>query len=129
MKSVVLIFLAFISVFAVSAQNQESGLLKVGAAKIDVTPAPDALPEIGYPRGIRDHIHVRAIVIDNEITKAAFISVEIDGIGTATFPAIEEATGIPADNIIISPTHTHSSIQLPRGKCSGCRSKQSSFCS
>jgi len=93
----------------------QGGSLKAGAAKIDITPAPDALPEKGYPRGIRDHIYVRAIVVDNSVTSAAFITVDIDGIGSNLIPVIEKTIGIPAENIVISPTHTHSGIQLPRG--------------
>lgn len=98
--------------------NSQGGILKVGAARIDITPASDALPAKGYSRGIRDHIYVRAIVIDNSVTSAAFISVEIDGIGAGIIPEISKVTGIPEENIVISPTHTHSGIQLPRGNAS-----------
>ena len=100
--------------FSSPLTSQDRGL-KAGAARIDVTPAPDALPAKGYPRGIRDHIYVRTIVIDNGQTGAAFITVDIDGIGPGLIPEISKVTGIPEENIVMSPTHTHSSIQLPRG--------------
>jgi len=94
------------------------GNLRVGAARIDITPALDALPAKGYPRGIRDHIYVRTIVVDNSFTSAAFITVDIDGIGAGLIPKISSEAGVPEENIVISPTHTHSGIQLPRGNAS-----------
>ena len=116
MKSKTYLLLAlFIAFASLTLIAQESRPFKAGAARIDITPAPDALPKVGYPRGIRDHLYVRALVLDNGLSSAAFISVDIDGIGAALLPQIEKVTGIPAKNIIISPIHTHSSIQMPRG--------------
>src|SRR6185369_17196760 len=48
--------------------------LRVGAAKVDVTPAPADLPK-NYD-GILDHIYSRAIVIDNGTASAALITVD-----------------------------------------------------
>src|SRR5678810_152828 len=57
------------------AQNRA---LRVGAAKVDVTPAQADLPK-NYD-GILDHIYSRAIVIDNGTAAAALITVDAGGI-------------------------------------------------
>ena len=57
--------------FAVMVRGAERGALRAGAAKIDITPAPNAgLTMSGYGgrtqpfKGIHDHIYARAIVLD-----------------------------------------------------------------
>jgi neutral ceramidase len=81
---------------------------KAGAAKIDITPAQ--LPK--NSEGILDHIFARAIVIDNGHTSAALVSADTAGIGEQVWKAvsqrIEKELGIPAQNVIMNPTHTHS---------------------
>jgi neutral ceramidase len=81
---------------------------KVGAAKIDITPTQ--LPK--NSEGILDHIYARAIVIDNGTTGAALVSADTGMIGEQAWKAvsqrIEKELGIPASNLIMSPTHTHS---------------------
>jgi neutral ceramidase len=54
---------------SVSAYAQNT-VLRVGAAKVDVTPAENQLPK-NY-EGILDHIYSRAIVIDNGSATAAY---------------------------------------------------------
>lgn len=121
MKTKVSIWLIILMVCAPSvifAQKQVPAIFKAGAGKIDITPAEDALPRNGFKRGIRDRLNVRAIVVDNAITTAAMVSVDVGGvpyyIHLRCVQQIEKKTGIPAGNIVISASHTHSSIQLPR---------------
>ncbi|MDR1454219.1 MAG: neutral/alkaline non-lysosomal ceramidase N-terminal domain-containing protein [Tannerella sp.] len=82
---------------------------RAGAAKVDMTPAADALPQ-GFSR-IVDNLFCRAIVIENGETGAALISVDWGMVSNDTHDKwtrqIEETTGIPAKNIFISPSHTH----------------------
>ncbi len=103
---------------ALLGQSKVSGTFRAGAAKIDITPAENALPKNGFKRGIRDRLNVRAIVVDNSITTAAMVSVDVGGVPYYIYlhavQQIEKKTGIPAGNIVISASHTHSSIQLPR---------------
>jgi len=91
--------------------------LKVGAAKVDITPAAADLPK-NY-RGILDHIFARAIVIDNGKARAALVSVDIGGMGGDTWKAISDRAQrelhIPADNFLLTATHTHS-VPFLRGK-------------
>ncbi len=83
---------------------------KVGAAKIDITPAQ--LPK-NY-EGILDRIYARAIVIDNGSTRASLVSVDVGMIGEQVWQTvsqrIEKELGIPAQNLIMNPTHTHSAM-------------------
>jgi hypothetical protein len=62
--------------------------------------------------GILDHIYARAIVIDNGTTTAALVSVDTGGLGDQAWRTvsqrIEKELGIPAQNLIMNPTHTHS---------------------
>jgi neutral ceramidase len=110
-----------------SSQQVNSGPFRVGAAKIDITPDPGArgggMPgrggrggraSGGYPGadGILDHIYARAIVIDNGTNSAALVSVDTGAIGDQVWRTvsqrIEKELGIPGQNLIINPVHTHS---------------------
>jgi neutral ceramidase len=81
---------------------------RVGAAKIDITPTQ--LPK--NSDGILDHIYARAIVIDNGTTSAALFSADVGMLGEQVWKTvaqrIEKELGIPAQNLIMNPTHTHS---------------------
>lgn len=98
------------------------GPFRVGAAKVDVTPTniSSGSPGGGGRRGgfgapvegILDHIYARAIVIDNGTTIAALVAVDTGAIGDQLWRTvsqrIEKELGIPAQNLILTPTHTHS---------------------
>ena len=99
---------------AAYAQNTS---LRVGTAKVDVTPAPNELPK-NYD-GILDHIYSRAIVIDNGSTTAALITVDAGGVPDAIWQAVskqlESELGIPATNVLLTATHSHSVPGQPAG--------------
>jgi hypothetical protein len=84
--------------------------LRAGAAKVDVTPAEDALPQ-SYD-GILDRIYSRAIVIDDGAAVAALVSVDAGAVPDAIWQEVtrrlESELGIPADNVLLTATHTHS---------------------
>jgi neutral ceramidase len=89
------------------AQNPS---LRAGAARVDVTPAESELPKT-Y-EGILDHLYSRAIVIDNGTASAALISVDAGGIPEQIWQnvtrQVESELGIPAKNVLLTATHTHS---------------------
>ncbi len=91
-------------------QGNNWASIKVGAAKVDVTPSADKLPA-NY-EGIYDRIYSRAIVIDNGISSAALVSVDIgmmsDQIWTNLSKRVEKELGIPLKNVMLTATHTHS---------------------
>ena len=98
--------------------DENSGPLKAGAGKVDVTPDIKDLPKAGYKLGIRDKLHVRAIVVENGQSQIAFISVDVSTVPEHLYwryvSLIEKETGIPAGNIVISSSHTHASLRLPQ---------------
>ena len=92
------------------------GNLKVGTAKIDITP-PLGCNMAGYAgrdRGsetIADALYAKVLVFDDGDTQAAIITTDLIGV-EATFvdrvrQMIEEGTGIPAGNVMVSCSHTH----------------------
>jgi neutral ceramidase len=88
------------------SQTAGSGRLRAGAAKVDITPPESSL---GPGDSIRDHLFVRALVIDNGSTCAALVVVESNGFGAPdTIARASKASGCPEQNIIASGTHTHS---------------------
>ena len=84
--------------------------LRAGAAKVDVTPAPGELPKT-YD-GVLDHLYSRAIVVDNGSAGAALISIDAgavpDAVWSGVSQQVEKDLGIPARNILLTATHTHS---------------------
>lgn len=116
------IVICAICVLCVSVSAQvpvEKGNLRAGAARIVITPAPDAaLPMSGYSgrktgfTRIHDDLHVRAIVVDDGTNQAAIVACEVIGISSVLWEKIVERvareTAIPRDNIILAAVHTHS---------------------
>jgi neutral ceramidase len=115
-QSLVIAWIVVTAGMPVAAYAQNTGL-RVGAAKVDVTPAANALPK-NYD-GILDHIYSRAIVIDNGSATAALITVDAGGVPDAIWQAvskqIENELGIPAKNVFLSATHSHSVPGQPAG--------------
>jgi neutral ceramidase len=100
------------------SDKRSSGTLRAGAAKVDITPAPDAaLPMSGYGgrtegfKAIHDDLSVRAIVVDDGGSQAALIGCEVIGVSHALWEKMMERvsseTRIPRDNILLAATHTH----------------------
>ena len=102
-------FLALILPYAARAEAPGHSF-RAGAAKIDITPT--TLPK--NSEGILDRIYARAIVINNGVTSAALVSVDTGMVGEQTWKTvsqrIERELGIPARNLVMNPTHTHSAF-------------------
>lgn len=84
--------------------------LRVGAAKVDVTPAEGELPKNGF--GVLDRLYARAIVLESGTSTAALITVDAgaipDPIWQAVTRQIETELGIPTASVLLTATHTHS---------------------
>jgi hypothetical protein len=100
-----------------TAAATERGPLRVGVAKVDITPAN--LPGITNVwgtqfEGVHDKIYLRALVLDNSKTTAVMVASELSEYGdtTAVRQRIEKELGIPADNIIIAATHDHNAPRV-----------------
>jgi neutral ceramidase len=95
----------------VAAQNAPAGAsLRVGAAKVDVTPAQGELPKNN--RGVLDRLWARAIVLESGRAAAVLVTVDAGSIPTPLWQTvagqIEKEFGIPTANVLLTATHTHS---------------------
>jgi neutral ceramidase len=95
----------------VDSQSVGAGRLRAGAHKVDFTPKESDLQT--PTDSIRDHLYARAIVLDDGGTCAVLVGIDL---GAAPNQIVDDAmaraskaTGCPAQNFIISATHTHSS--------------------
>jgi neutral ceramidase len=96
-----------LSALAAVASGADSGALRVGAARVEYTQLTP--PPLTPPLGKYDHekLFVRAIVLDNGLTRAALINV--DGNAPGTIPAkVAAELKCPVANVIASGTHSHS---------------------
>src|SRR6266849_5743781 len=106
------IFLAFIACFGI-AQAAEHGGLRAGAARVDITPPvnPEYPPSGKYAH---ERLYIRAIVLDNGITRAALIGADQGNLAEEVWniasKQIAEELKCPVENIIMSATHTHSGV-------------------
>ena len=86
-----------------------AGQLRAGAAKVDITPRPEQLAVA--TDSIRDHLFVRAIVVDDGRNCAALVNIDGGARDAVVNPAIEKSsasTKCARENYIISGTHSHS---------------------
>jgi hypothetical protein len=95
---------------------------RAGAAQVDIT------PPVGTPRGgsyatipsvgVLAPLHAKAIVVEQDGQKAAFVVLDVAytlrAVVVAARKLIAEQTGIPGDRVMISATHTHSGPVLTR---------------
>ena len=93
----------------VSAVAQDA--LRIGAAKVDITPASDAAnPPTGKYE--HEHLYVRAIVLDNGSSRAALIGADQAGLPEPVWQAaskqIAAELNCPVENVVMSATHPHS---------------------
>ena len=105
-------------VLTLAAHGGETGALSAGAARVDVTPAANTLP-VPYT-SVRDHLFVRAIVLDNHVTRAALVGVDLIVIDEPLWQEVSQKIAqelhCPVENIVMSATHSHSSPYPEDGK-------------
>src|SRR5688572_19403898 len=109
-------FAVVLTLFGLSPAARAEGL-KAGAFAMDVTPTKFPISVNGGMRDVtataaHDRLHARCLVLDDGKTKLAIVVVD-----SCMIPRelVEDAktqatkrTGIPADHMLISATHTHS---------------------
>lgn len=85
-----------------------------GYSRVDIT--PDFTVSLNSSRnsvGIYDHIYATCVATSYNDVTALFITVDVRNItnemSQKTMQIIEDETGIPSENVIISATHNHSS--------------------
>ena len=109
-QKVLISFIVVAAAISAAGQTVPSGPFRVGAAKVDITPTASELPK--QDLGVLDKLYARAIVIDNGHTSAALITLDAGAIPTPLWKNVsermEKELGIPAVNVLITATHTHS---------------------
>ncbi len=91
--------------------------ISAGACAVDIT-APIGISMGGYgarqgvSTGIHDPLHVRCLVLSDGTTTIAIAICDLVGVGPDIVDGarelIEQETGIPAANVLVGATHTHS---------------------
>ena len=113
-RSLIILLSVCFSSLAASAQTVPAGSLRAGAAKIVITPSEAQRPKQFV--GVLDDIDVRTIVIDNGVTRAALVSLDLivvtDELANDVRKRAETELGIPADHLLITAVHTHSAPML-----------------
>jgi neutral ceramidase len=105
--------------------------LKAGAATSNITPRLGlGIVGNGEPppsTHIHDELHARCLVLDDGKTRLGFVVVDNVGVSRDVFDEakrrIQAKTSIPAENLMMSATHTHSAVsarggptEMPQGK-------------
>jgi neutral ceramidase len=109
--------------FLLIALPARAGELRVGAAAVVITPPPGT-PMAGYyfvraAEGVHDDLHAKAIVLERDGQRAALVALDLiattrDLVEEAR-RAIEAATPLRGDAVMISATHAHTGPVL-RGR-------------
>jgi hypothetical protein len=96
-------------------QAQAPALLKIGAAEMDITP-PAGYRMAGYfderlATGVHDPLKAKAIVLEQGRQEIALVFCDLIGLSlhvtTNARALASRRTGIPAANIVMSATHSH----------------------
>ena len=111
-----MVLLVLLATSTVSAADPATPPFQAGAATSNIT------PEIGLDiiggfspipsTHIHDELHARCLVLDDGHTQIALVVCDLLGVSRSLCLSareqIQAATGIPAENVMISGTHTHS---------------------
>ena len=115
---IVLTSITFIVFFACQEIQafENTSRMTIGFSRVDITPPMGTLIR-GHPvslpvQGIESNLYATAMYFDDGKTKVALVSCDVVTVPNEMVRRIvnaaADATGIPADNILVSATHTHS---------------------
>ncbi|MDA0921923.1 MAG: hypothetical protein O2945_22895 [Planctomycetota bacterium] len=122
----VALFSVVISLFASVTQGEDedsqdgrfpvTSNLRAGVAKVDITPdVSQGLDVVGHRRKVfkvRDPLRAGVLVLDDGETKAAIVTLDTigawDEMVALARERIQQLTGIPAGNIMVTASHNHS---------------------
>ncbi|RVU05905.1 hypothetical protein EOE18_08050 [Novosphingobium umbonatum] len=105
------------SAMALGMAKPALAALSAGAAKVDITPAPDAFPYASPSSphdqpfvGVHDRLFVRALVLADGSHKVALVSIENVNVPepAAMVEAVAKAAGVAPAQVLVFATHTHS---------------------
>ncbi|HOX02072.1 MAG TPA: hypothetical protein P5555_08960 [Candidatus Paceibacterota bacterium] len=105
------------------ALHAQANPFQAGAASVNITP-PLGIPLAGYYHargadGVADELQAKALVFRDGQTQAAFVACDLISLPRDTVlearQLIQQQSGIPASNVMISATHTHTGPVMTRG--------------
>ncbi len=115
-----IVLLAWLDPTSQLTADDGSGVLRAGAYAADITPT--YFPVSSTPHRdhqiskVHDRLHARCIVLDNGLTRIAIVICDNNMIPREIFDAAKTkaaaATGIPAQNMLMAATHTHSAVTV-----------------
>lgn len=112
------------------APDSGTGGLSIGVGRVEITP-PEGVPMAGFAArhsgctGVHDPLFASAVVAGCERTgeRVAVLAVDVVGLDDAEVArvrqGVEEAIGIPASNVVVAATHTHSGPSVMPGRLGG----------
>lgn len=115
------LFLSLCVLVSLASHGADKPVFRAGAASVDITPKvfPLNMPggfSANMAESAHDPLHARALVLDDGTTKLAMVVVDTLGAGPDVLDeakAIAGAkTGMAADKMLISSTHTHTGPPL-----------------
>jgi len=106
----------FFAAFLICGSTPAAGAVKVGFAERDISPDAGMERPGGYGKGRHQAVHdpckARVAVFDDGVDRVALVGLDVPFIWRdavqAIRSAVEERCGIPAGNILIGASHTHS---------------------
>lgn len=106
-----------LTLFAAPGVSGQARVFRAGASVSNITPnlGEGIVGNFGTPppaTHIHDQLHARCLVLDDGITKLVFVVADNVSINREVFDEakriIHEASGLSADHMLMSATHTHS---------------------
>jgi hypothetical protein len=114
------VLICFFLIFVPACGGAEAGNLKAGFARVDIT-CPVGIPLIGSygkpSENILDPLYARAMVLDDGLNTIAIVSADLlytplEEITEVVRRIVKDKIGIPAQNILVCATHTHSGPEV-----------------
>ncbi|MCB1277724.1 hypothetical protein [Prosthecobacter sp.] len=126
------LILSLLTVVSLQAADAPKTALMAGAATSNITPELGGEVVGGFApfpcTHIHDELHARCLVLDDGKSKLALVVCDLLGLHRSVSlkarEYIEAETGIPAANVLISGTHTHSAVNALGGPVRGYFSDQ-----
>jgi neutral ceramidase len=94
------------------------GQLRVGSARIDITPpvgSPFGCGGVEVSRGVHDPLYATSVVLDNAEREIVIVGVDVLGVDlgftTRVSKRVLETLGISPDSVMIAASHTHTGPQ------------------
>lgn len=107
---------AICTLFSTAYAADPSGVFKAGAATSNITPELGTSMNGGFQDRqatfVHDELHARCLALDDGKTKLVLVVADSCVIGRGIFDEakkmVNEATGLPMENMLMSATHSHS---------------------